>query len=176
MNIEYNSIPVYNYSYAAHALSPGSSTAAIFTDVARNQPVWTCEDWITFFNKLKAKHGEEQARKNWIYFWNLGLSKGAGGAGDLRAGSGLAYDSVPLDCRSFNTNFRSFIDKYKLTDAVYKGLGVLTKPIGLATDLVDGVVSTAQTTGKILKYGVPILLVSGMALLILYGYQKVKNA
>jgi len=171
--IDYKSIPVFNYSYVANAVSP---SVAIFTDKSRNVPVWTCADWITFFNALKDKNGEASAKEIWSWWWNLGLSKSAGGMGDGRAGSGLVYDSVPLDCRSFNSDFRTFLDKYKLSDTVYKGLGNITKPIGVVTDVVGDVGSAISSTGKILKYGIPILLIAGAGLLIWYGVRKVQKS
>ena len=85
--ITFDSIPVYNYSYLANAFVP---VPAIFTDKFTNLPVWTCADWITFFNALSSKYGENAAIGYWSYWWTLGLSKGAGGQGDPRAGSGVA--------------------------------------------------------------------------------------
>lgn len=169
--IEYNSIPVYNYSYIANAVSP---SYAIFTDVFRKVDVWTCGDWVTYFNKLKSKYGEEKAKELWSYWWNLGLSKSAGGMGDTRAGSGLVYDSVPLDCRSFNSDFREFVNKYNLDDVVYRGLGVIAKPIGGAIDVVENLGDAVTGTSKVLKYGIPILLIAGMGLLVWYGVKKIK--
>jgi len=171
--ITYKSIPVYNYSFIANAVAP---TYAIYTDFFRKVDVWTCGDWITFFNKLKTQYGEEKAKEFWSYWWNLGLSKSAGGMGDPRAGSGFAYDSVPLDCRSFDSDFRAFINKYDLDDVVYRGLGIIAKPIGGAMDVVEDIGGAISGTSKVLKYGVPILLVVGMGLLVWYGVKKVKSA
>lgn len=171
--ITFDSIPVYNYSYLANALNPTSG--AIFTDVVRKVPVWVCSDWITFFKELKNKYGEQKAKEYWSWWWTLGLSVSAGGQGDPRAGSGLVYDSVPLDCRSFDSDFRSFITKHNLSDTVYKGLGVITKPIGFASDIVKDVTSAVTSTSKIIKYGVPALLVVGMGLLVWYGVSKIKS-
>ena len=176
MIITEKSIPVYNYSYLANAISPGGANSAVFTDAVRKETVWTCADWITFFKALNAKYGEKQAKDIWSYFWNLGTSSGAGGAGDIRAGSGVAYDSVPLDCRTTNADFRAFISKYNLTDVVYKGLGNIAKPLGLGTDVIVDVSSAITTSGKILKYGIPILLLTGGILLVVYGYKKVQHA
>ncbi len=79
--IAYNSIPVYNYSYLANALTP--SYDAVFTDVIRKVPVWTCDDWIEWFSALKSKYGEAKAKETWSYFWNLGSSVSSGGAGEV---------------------------------------------------------------------------------------------
>jgi len=181
MSITADSIPVYNYSYIANALNPSGASSAIFTDEFTKTPVWTCADWIAFFEALKTKNGEAKAKEIWSYFWNLGVSKSAGGAGDLRAGSGMVYDSVPLDCRTFNADFRKFIDKYKLTDVVYKGLGVIAKPIGVGTDVataatkaVEGASSAVSSLGNIIKYGVPIAVVA-LGVIIIYKVAKSKK-
>ena len=170
--IKYDSIPVYNYSYVANAISP---SIAIFTDTVRKETAWSCENWITFFNELKGKYGEVKAKDIWSNYWLMGLSKSAGGKGDVRTGSGLVYDSVPLDCRSFNSDFGNFITKYKLRDVVYKGLGNITKPIGSVTGIVGDVSDSADTTAKVLKYGVPITVITCLGLLIWYGIKKVKS-
>jgi len=180
MAITADSIPVYNYSYLANVFSPSGAAGAIFTDSVRKVPVWECADWIAYFEALRSKYGEAKAKEIWSYFWNLGVSKGAGGAGDLRAGSGMAYDSVPLDCRTTNSDFRKFIDKYKLNDTVYKGLGVIAKPLGVgadvvvaATNVVEGAAGAASSIGKIIKYGVPLLLIT-VAGIVVYKIYKSK--
>lgn len=172
-----DSIPVYNYSYAFNL---GGGKEAIWTDTISGKLLWTCADWIAFFEALKTKNGEAKAKEIWSYWWNLGSSKSSGGAGDVRAGSGSVYDSVPLDCRTTNSDFRKFIDKYKLNDAVYKGLGNIAKPLGVgadvvvaATDLIEGAAGAASTLGKIIKYGVPILLIT-IAGVIVYKVYKSK--
>ncbi len=172
--IEYNTIPVYNYSYVANTISPLPVNLAVFTDAYRKLPVWTCTDWITFFNKLEKKYGEEKAKQIWANFWILGLSKSAGGKGDLRAGSGLAYDSVPLDCRSFNSDFRNFIEKYKLKDVVYKGLGVIAIPIGAGAEIVEDVAGAIGNTAKTLKFIMPVALIGLGVLAFIWGYNKIK--
>lgn len=179
--ITYNSIPVYNYSYVANAVV---SSSAEWTDKVRKIPVWTCSDWVTWWDKLNEKYGEEKADAVWTYFWSAGLSKFAGGMGDVRAGSGAIYDSVPVDCRSTNSEFRAFLNKHKkLNDVVYSGIGIITKPIGLGYDVVasvaDGVSGLAAgvgKAGKVLKYAIPTLLIVGTLLLALYAYKKVEKA
>ncbi len=170
MVIDFNSIPVYNFSYVANAVTTNS--AAIFTDVFRNEPVWTCADWIAFFNALNTKYGEAKAKQIWSNWWILGLSKSAGGKGDIRAGSGLVYDSVPLDCRTLNTDFRKFIDKYKLSDVVYKGLGVITMPLGTGVDIVTNVADAVKNTSTALKYVVPSVVIGLGAIVLFWGYGK----
>ncbi|HWY11580.1 MAG TPA: hypothetical protein VN026_09660 [Bacteroidia bacterium] len=170
--IDYKSIPVYNYS---HIYNIGLDNYAIYTDTVSGKPLWTCADWVTFFKALASKYGEAKAIQIWTYWWNLGLSKSAGGAGDIKAGSGLVYDSVPLDCRTFDSDFRAFLDKYKLQDVVYKGLGVIAKPLGVGVDIVENVASTVDTTSKVLKYAIPTLVVVASGLLIWWGVRKAKS-
>ncbi len=173
MSIVYNSIPVYNYS---HIYNAGLDNGAIYTDTVSGKPLWTCADWVTFFKALSAKYGEAKAKDIWTYWWNLGLSKSAGGAGDSKAGSGLVYDSVPLDCRTFDSDFRVFLDKYKLKDVVYRGLGVITKPIGVGVDIVKNASEAVDNTSKVLKYAVPVLVVVAGGLLVWWGVRKVKSS
>ena len=172
--ITFSSIPVFNYSYLANALNPTS--AAIWTDTFRNEPVWSRADWITYFNALNAKYGQAQAVEVWSYFWNAGLDSGVGGAGDLRAGSGLVYDSVPMSGIEADTDFHNFITKYNLSNVVYKGLGkLLAQPAGVVFDIGANIVDAATTTSKILKYGIPVLIIIGAGLLVWYGVKKVQS-
>lgn len=173
-----DSIPVYNYSHLANF---GRDNGAVWTDTVSGKVLWNCADWIAFFEALKQKNGETKAKETWAYWWNLGASKASGGAGDERAGSGQVYDSVPLDCRTTNADFRKFIDKYKLSDVVYKGLGAIAKPLGVGSDvvvaganLIEGASSAASSIGKIIKYGVPILVVALGGLLIYKIYKSNK--
>lgn len=176
--ITYDTIPVYNYSLIANT----GQTTAIWTDAFRKLPVWTCADWIEWFEELKKQYSESTAKSVWKYFWSLGVSKSGGGMGDIRAGSGLIYDSVPLDCRTFNTDFRNFLSKYNLNDAVYTGLGNIAIPIGAGVDVVKhiagavgSVASGIDTTGKVLKYAIPALFIAGVGLLLIYGYKKAQK-
>ena len=171
--ITYNSVPVYNFSYIANAVAPST---AIFTDVYRKEAAWVCADWISFFKALLAKYGEAKAKEIWSTYWLMGVSKGAGGKGDPRTGSGLAYDSVPTDCRTFNSDFRAFVSKFKLDDTVYTGLGNIAKPLGQGAEVVGNVGDAITGTSKVLKYGLPILVATTIGLMIFYGVQKVRNA
>lgn len=170
--ISWDSIPVYNYSYVANAVLP---TVAVFTDKYRKLPVWTCEDWIKFFDELKKKYGQEKAKSIWSNYWLMGVSKGAGGKGDPRTGSGLAYDSVPLSCRTDNASFRNFVSKYKMEDTVYMGLGNIAKPFGTVADVVSDAGDSLDMSSKILKYGVPALILTGLGLMVWFGIRKVQS-
>lgn len=174
MVIDFDSIPVYNYSTVANAIGV-SGSSAIFTDKLRNEPVWTCADWITFFNKLNSKYGEAKAKEQWGYWWNLGSSSGSGGAGDIRAGSGVLYDSVPEDCKTLDSDFRKFLDKYKLSDVVFKGLGKIAKPIGIITDVASTISDTLGMTSKVLKYGIPILVGAVIIMAGFWVYHKTES-
>lgn len=166
-----DTIPVYNYSHLANF---GLDNGAIWTDTLRGIPVWTCTDWIEWFNALNTKYGEAKAKEIWKYFWAAGVSTIGGGLGMVQAGSGVAYDSVPLDCRTFNTEFRDFIDTYGLIDSVYTGIGSITKPIGFAVSGVNdiangvsGITGAIANVGKILKWLIPAVLITVTILMII---------
>jgi hypothetical protein len=131
-----------------------------------NDTFWSCEDWMQWHKLLKGHFGEEKAR----YIWNTAYSKGTMGA-------------AHWDCRTFNTAFRDYASKNKLETKA--SAGIFSPVIGITggiLDVVDGVgdffsgVSKGLgKAGKVVKVGVPLVLV-GVG--IYYGvraYQNLKN-
>lgn len=111
---------------------------------------WTCSDWMLWHGLVKKKYGKPEADRRFIHHWNL-----------------QTLGAHALDCRSFNTAFRDFLKKERLLDEAYGSAGILA-PIGAVTDVVSSgsdVVSDtakgAETAGKLLKWGLPLLLVGG---------------
>ena len=174
MVIDYNSTPVYNYSHLANLFS--SSSKAIYTDAVTNTPVWTCADWVAFYKALVGKYGASSGKDKWSNWWLMGVDRTSGGLGDERAGSGLVYSSVPDDCKVTDSAFIAFVKTNGLNDVVYKGIGgAVAKPISVGTTVIGDVEDSVTTTSKIIKYGVPILLVVGAGLLVWYGVKVVKK-
>lgn len=141
---------------------------------------WQCADWINWHKALVAKYGVDSANKTWADAWLDGVSTAGGGRG-VAPGSNAVFDSVPLDCRTFNSGFRDYIKKYKaLNDAVYSGIGgTIVKPIGAAVDIVGNASnavsnagSTAENVTKTLKVVVPVVIVLAVAGGMWWAYNK----
>lgn len=108
--------------------------------------VWNCNDWMTWHAAMKKKYGAEKAKTTFLTNWN-----------DLATGSSA------IDCRSFDSDFRDYMKKEGMLDALYSGLGAIAKPLGWGTDVVDSAGSTISSVTKILKIAVPVLLVVAIA-------------
>jgi hypothetical protein len=135
---------------------------------------WACEDWVTWFNAVKTRDGEATARQKFIDAWIDGLSTISGGRGKA-PGSNYFVDSVPIDCRTFNANFRSFLDLYPdVKSAVFSGLGgtigkVESTTVGTAETVVDAAgnivknaADSASTASTVLKYAIPVVIISAL--------------
>jgi hypothetical protein len=119
------------------------------------------------------KYGLQKANQRFTDAWLDGLSVVAGGRGNA-PGSNYIVDSVPLDCRSFNSSFRDYISKNQaLYDVVYSGIaGTIVKPIGAAVDVVENVGGGISNVSKVIRYGLPIIiiLIAGI-----YAYKMYKK-
>lgn len=143
---------------------------------------WSCEDWMKWREELGKKYSPQESDYLWSKAWLDGVSVSSGGRGEA-PGSGYVFDSVPLDCRTFNTAFKDFLDANpNLKSAVYSGIGgLIAKPIGLSVDVVKGVVevgsnivSGASNASKILKWVIPIILIVVIGGLIIYFGKRAK--
>lgn len=141
---------------------------------------WTCEDWMKWRAELAKKYSSVESDYIWSKAWLDGVSVFSGGTGEA-PGSNYVLDSVPIDCRTFNTNFRDFLDANpNLKAAVYSGIGgLIAKPLGLGVDVVKGVVeigsnivSGASNASKTLKWIIPVVLIVTVAGLIIYFGKK----
>ena len=121
---------------------------------------WGCTEWINWHKSMVQKYGLQKANDRFIDAWLDGLSVVAGGRGNA-PGSNYIVDSVPLDCRSFNSNFRDYIKKNQaLYDVVYSGIaGTIVKPIGATVDVVDNVSGGITNVSKVIRYGLPIIII-----------------
>lgn len=143
---------------------------------------WSCEDWMKWRQELGKKYTPTEADYLWSKAWLDGVSVISGGNGEA-PGSNYVLDSSPLDCRTFNTVFKDFLEANpNLRSAVYSGVGgLIAKPIGLGVDVVKGVVEIASNvvsgaTGasKYLKWIIPILLIVVVGGAIIYFGKKAK--
>lgn len=136
---------------------------------------WNCADLIQWHKALINKyaqtgltHGDAiaQANVDFINAWNQG-----------------PFISSLADCRSFSTSFRAYAKENNFFDALYDGIGILAKPLGVGTDVVDAAGNLVSNSAKglssfstVVKWGLPILAIVGAGLLIWWGYKKVKGA
>lgn len=124
--------------------------------------VWGCNDWITWHKAMMNKYGRDRANNTFLKHWD-----------------NLATGSSAIDCRSFNTAFRDYTKKVGLYDALYSGLGIIAKPIGVTTDVISGagdviggVAKGAGNAGKTLKVILPVILIAIAAMFIMVAYKK----
>ena len=106
---------------------------------------WSCEDWITWHKKLVEHFGKKIAND----IWNYAFAK----SGNL---------SGNLDCRTFNSSFRTYVSSNGLEP--YANAGILTPVLegyGTASDLVSGALKTTSSVGKGLFGGIDTLFGGG---------------
>lgn len=161
----------------------------VFTINASSTPIyntwgfadyWSCADWINWYTQLRTVYTSDESDYIWSKAWLDGVSSVSGGNGTA-PGANYIVDSSPLDCRTFDDNFKAFLDKNpNLKSAVFSGLGgLIAKPAGLAVDVVNGVVSfgssavkTVTNTGTVLKYLIPTTIVALVILLLVFVYHQ----
>jgi len=156
--IPYNSVPVYDaWGIDTH---------------------WDLATWVAWHRGLVKKYGREKdkdgypiADKIWLTAW----------------GKQSSY-SEPIMEIIQPSRFKSETDYLKQFPLIYQAtplktatekINPLDMPYKNAEKLknaVEDTVSSVSTTAKILKYGIPIVLVVGAGLLIWYGVRKVQKA
>lgn len=124
--------------------------------------VWNCNDWMTWHKALKAKYGKETAQNTFLKYWN-----------DLATGSNA------IDCRSFDSAFRSYMEKENLLDSLYGGIGIIAKPLGTANDIITSGGSSISNIGKamegvtkVISIAIPVLLVAAIGFGGFWAYKK----
>lgn len=125
--------------------------------------VWSCNDWMTWHKTLKKKYGKVIADDTFLAFWN-----------------DLATGSKAIDCRSLNSSFRDYMKSENLLDALFDGVGIIAKPLGVGTDVVTSVgngisniADGAEAATKVLKVVVPVLLIGALAVAGFWAYRHV---
>lgn len=114
---------------------------------------WSCQDWMTWYNLQKLYFGKKNADKNFAYYWTQ-----------------QTVGASPFDCRTFNPTFREFLRKNNLESIAW--MDTPFRPLldiaGTPGDVVEDVTEGANTGAKILKYAIPLTVVS---LLVYGGYR-----
>ena len=127
------------------ANDPTLPTAAPDYDGLGFDTQWSAADWMTWHAALVTAYGLDEANHRFVAAWN---------------GGGF-FESPPQDARTFDSSFRDFARKNGILDALYSGVGIIAKPIGVVNDLLDtttalggGIKSTGQSLGSSLKWWV----------------------
>lgn len=156
-----------------------------FTITANSSPVygskgWSCNDWVTWYNVLPAATRDQ----TWCSAWTAGISRLGGGQGTA-PGSGWFFDSVPIDCRTFDDNFRAFLANNPLPkSAVFSGVFGSTIGKGLSTgagaidsglNVINNLSSTATKFTKAVSIVAPILVFVGSGVLVFVAYKYVNK-
>ena len=123
--------------------------------------VWSCSEWVTWHKSNVAKYNLATANNKFMEHWD-----------------NLAMASSAIDCRSFDSAFRTYMKKVGLFESLFSGVGVISKPIGgtidLASNLGSSVVNTSkgiENVSKILKVLLPIAVIF-IALYFILKYNK----
>lgn len=114
---------------------------------------WGCEEWIEYHKALKNRFGKDKAK----YVWDYAFAQGS-------------EFSEHWNCRSFNSDFRKYVQKYDLDP--YKNTWSFIKGIGMATDVVSGVIDTASFVTRNTK---TILIVGLIGVATFYGFKAYKS-
>lgn len=143
---------------------------------------WGCAEWIKFRTELGKKYKPDEADYLWGKLWLDGVSQVSGGTG-AAIGSGLITDSVPLSCRTFDSNFKAFLESYpNLKSAVFSGIGgLIARPISLGVTVFDSlgnIIGNTATglsdTSKLLKWLIPAVIVLVVIGALIYFGNKYK--
>jgi hypothetical protein len=97
---------------------------------------WSCDDWITWHQKLAQHFGEATATEIWNYAFKQTTNL-----------------SGNLDCISIDASFRSYVKEHNLV--VYQDL--LTDVIGGSTDILHSAIDTTTSVSTGLFSGVSSL-------------------
>ena len=121
---------------------------------------WSCENWVTWHVKLKEHFGDKTAREIWNFAWDR--------TGNL---------SSNLDCRTFNTNFRSYVKSNNLQVGSAGVFQPILDVYGTGQDIVTGGLDTVSSVfgGKAFKTTLTIVLVGALFFGGIYAYNTFKK-
>ena len=122
---------------------------------------WNCENWITWHKKLSEHFGKETANELWNYAYAQ--------TGSL---------SSNLDCRTFNSSFRDYVNKNGLSPYANAGIfAPILSTYGTAGDVLSGALSGVSSVfqGDNVKKIINIVLIGGVIFGGIYIYKTVKQ-
>ena len=106
-----------------------------------------CSEWMAYFNKLKEHFGEGNARIIWLKTWQVNGSTSCTSKGE----------------------FNTFLKKHQIDVS-----NMATAAIAGISDLGGDLLGLGKNVGKIVAYGVPIVLVAIIAT-ILYSIARISK-
>lgn len=122
---------------------------------------WNCSDWILWHKLLKEKFGQNKAN----FIWNYAYSQ----SGNL---------SGNLNCRTFDSSFRSYVQKNQLNP--YANAGIFTPVLqgtGTIQDVSGGIlggISSVFTSNNVKKI-FTVLTIGALVVGGLYAYKTFKK-
>lgn len=122
---------------------------------------WSCNDWILWHKFLKDKFGQNKAN----FIWNYAFSE----SGNL---------SSNLNCRTFDSSFRSYVQKNQLNPFANAGIfAPVLQGAGTIQDVTGGIlggVSSVFTTSNVKKI-FTLLTIGAVVIGGLYAYKTFKK-
>ena len=147
-----------------------------FTITAKSRPVyddwgnadhWSANDWIKWHKELVTEFGKKQANKTWVaaYLDPTAPSFGAARAGWLLTSS-LFIDYTKQNGlhESINTGVNGFV-----SDVGNKAVDAAQGAVDTAGNVAGNALSGLSNTSKLLKYGLPIMVIVLVAVGIAYA-------
>lgn len=122
---------------------------------------WNCNDWITWHGKLATHFGEKNAKDIWDYAYS--------------ESGGLSSN---LDCRTFNSAFRAYVNKNGLSPYATAGIfAPILQTYGTAGDVLSGALSGVSSifAGNNFKKILNIALIGGFIFGGVYIYKSIKR-
>ena len=128
---------------------------------------WSCDDWITWHQRLVEHFGEATATDIWNYAFAQSTNL-----------------SSNLDCNSLNATFRAYVKAHNLkpnndlvTQAVGTAVDVTSGVLDTTSNVASGVLGTVNSIfgGTNLKKTIDIILIVGGVLGIAYVYRAFKK-
>lgn len=121
---------------------------------------WTCADLIQWHKLMVTKYGKIEANLRFLRSWD----------------NDTPFICEQADCRSFDSNFRSYMGNVGLLPSLYSGIGILAKPFGFITDSASTASDTVLSTLKVIKYVIPVLIIGTAIGILVYVGKRVKLA
>lgn len=141
---------------------------------------WGCAEWISWYNSLLASNNQAYADATWQKAWLDGVSNAGGGNG-IAPGADYVFDSVPLSCRTLDSNFQNFLNSNpNLKGTVFSGIaGEVIKPVATVTEgishvenIISNTGTAAENTSTVLKKIAPYVVVLLIVLVLLWASKK----
>lgn len=111
---------------------------------------WSCDDWIEWHKKLKAKFGKQIADQTWLQAWNAQGS----------------FESNYNWCK-YGGAFNTYVRNEKL-NASWWLPNILNSVTGVAEDAGDA----AKNTSNVLKVVIPVIIVAAALGVLIYAAKK----